>query len=380
MIPVYEPWLTDLEREYARKAVESGWISSTGPYIDRFEDEFAKYIGTKYAVATNNGTSACHLALLAAGIGPGDEVIIPNITFIATANAVRYLGATPVIVDICGDSWNMDLDNLPITSKTKAIFCVHLMGNPCDYERLEEIRRRYNILVIEDACEALGASYKDKKVGSWFDAASFSFYGNKTITTGEGGMVTTNNLDIYRKLKLYKGQGQTDRYFHPVVGYNYRMTNVAAAIGCAQLERIDTILAEKARVYCRYKKNLANMRYQYVPNGYTHGYWMVACSGIRRLASINDLSFDTRPMFKPLTSMPPYADLYESAKYPISYNISDACIMLPSYPTLSNEQIDSICRETLERLDLDWGKLQKEMKDELVYQVLNKRHKFNGYS
>ena len=240
-------------------------------------------------MSVNNGTAACHLALLAHGIGEGDEVIIPNTTFVATANAVKYCGATPVIAPVRSDTWNIDLDHIDsvealITEKTKAIFVVHLLGNPCHYNALKRFKRKYsNILIIEDACEAFGAGYKDSindeyfPCGSWFDAAAFSFYGNKSITTGEGGMVTTNNKDTYEKLLLLKGQGQTDTYFHPMIGYNYRMTNIQAAIGCAQLKRWDEIFANKQRVFNRYLENLTNIAgWQYILDNHLHGNWMFA--------------------------------------------------------------------------------------------------------
>lgn len=376
MIPFYKPWLAELEKEYATKAIESTWISSQGEYLDRFEEEFARSVGAKYAVACNNGTAACHLALLANGIGPGDEVIVPNYTFIATLNAVKYCGATPIIVDVNNLSWNIVLEESLISEKTKAIFAVHLMGNPCNYHRLKEIRDRYNIKIIEDAAEAFGASYlkeetesslvgqtiynKDRlsvgtpifynvvktskqKVGSWFDGAAFSLYGNKTLTTGEGGVFTTNDEELARLARLYRGQGQTEQYFHPVVGYNYRMTNVAAAIGCAQLERRSTILREKRRVYQRYEKNFSMLGgHQMVEKDHYHGHWAFAIKlrpeQKNKIVHDQKRFFDIRPMFRAMSDMPQYRNHY----YGINPHNLDNVLMLPSYPELSNEDIDRI--------------------------------------
>lgn len=363
MIPIYKPWLTDLETEYANKAVASGWISSQGPYIQQFEEEFAKFIGVKYAVGVNNGTAACHLALLAAGIRPGDKVITTNLSFVATANAIKYCGAIPVFVDVDPSTWNMDMQQVEdaITPDVKAIFCVHLLGNPCDYEALNRIKNKYNIKIIEDACESIGASSHCRKTGSWFDVGAFSFFGNKTITTGEGGMITTNSKEIYDLARLLRGQGQTDRYFHPIVGYNYRLTNVAAAIGCAQLLRIEEIIANKRRVYNRYIDNILNTKngwfnfsnllnigitQRVLPNS-EHGYWMFGIKNRELYRNAKQYSnyFDTRAMFYPMTDLPPYKQYNcpgEEAK-----NLAETAFMLPSYPELTNDEIDMIWKAML---------------------------------
>lgn len=348
MIPIYKPWITDLEKEYVNKAVASGWISSQGEYIELFEQKISEYLNVKYAASTNNGTSACHIALAACDIGPGDEVIVPDCTYIATANAVKYCGATPVLADVCPNTWNINLEIIEkyITNKTKAIFCVHLLGNPCNYLKLEEIKNKYNLLIIEDAAEAFSAEYLNKKTGSWFDAAAFSFFGNKTITTGEGGVVVTNNPEIDRKARLFKGQGQTNRYFHPVIGYNYRMTNLAAALGCAQLDRVQEILKEKERVYTEYSLALKDsfIQQRKISEEYKHGNWMFGVKLNKKTQNSlkNQQYFDTRPLFQTISSMPPYSTESDINNI-ISEQLSKQVVMLPSYPELTNLEINNIC-------------------------------------
>ena len=243
--PVAIPNLNGNEFKYLTDAFLSTWISSSGKYIDKFESEFSSYSDCTYGVTVSNGTVALHLALVALGISEGDEVIIPDLTFAATINAVLHANATPVIVDIGKDSWCISPDEIKkaITSKTKAIIPVHLYGQPCDMGAIMKIAKKYNLKVIEDCAEAHGAMYGDKKVGSFGDIGCFSFYGNKVITTGEGGMCTTNNSELNNKMRILRDHGMsaTKRYWHDIVGYNYRMTNLQAAIGLAQLERIEDI-------------------------------------------------------------------------------------------------------------------------------------------
>ncbi|MDI6737846.1 MAG: DegT/DnrJ/EryC1/StrS family aminotransferase, partial [Nanoarchaeota archaeon] len=242
MIPVCEPCMAGKELEYVSDCIKTNWISSNGRYITQFEDSFSRYCGTKYGIGCSNGTVALHLALAAIGIGPGDEVIIPDFTMIATANAVAYCGATPIPVDSEPRTWNMDVRQIKekITSKTKAIMPVHIYGHPVDMDPLLKLAKEHNLLVIEDAAEAHGALYKNRKTGSLGDAACFSFYANKLITTGEGGMVVTNNEQIAEKARLLRNHAfGKPRFVHNEIGFNYRMTNIQAAIGCAQMEKID---------------------------------------------------------------------------------------------------------------------------------------------
>lgn len=343
MIPIYKPWITDLEKQYAANAVESTWISSKGKYIQQFEEGFAEFIGAKYAISACNGTAACHLTLLGAGVKEGDTVAVPDLTYIATANAVKYCGAIPVPIDINPETWN--IEPRKVTTALDHIFVVPLLGNPIDISNLPHIN------VIEDACEAIGAKYKDGQyVGSTDNSlcAAFSFFGNKTITTGEGGMVVTNQENIRDQLIHWRGQFQTQTYYHSDIGYNYHMTNVAAAIGCAQLARIHDILEEKNRVYDRYYKSLAcnvNVGMQRCNEG-VHGKWMFAMKirpsvkhGV--IEALTKRGIETRPMFYPLTTLPPYKKPYTQNRD--SKHIHENTIMLPSYPELTNKEIDFIC-------------------------------------
>ena len=261
-IPISKPSISQKEIEYVTDAVKSGWVSSLGKYIDIFEKNFADYCGTKYAVTTSNGTAALHLALVSFGIGPGDEVIIPDLTFIATANAVKYSGAKVITVDVHKDTLCINEDEVKkaITKNTKAIIPVHLYGHPAAMIELNEIARNHNLIVIEDAAEAHGAEINGIKVGGIGHAGTFSFYGNKVLTTGEGGMVTTNDKNIYDRLKYLRDHAMDSdkRYWHKEVGFNYRMTNLQAAMGVAQLERINEILDKKKKIFQWYEQQLHN--------------------------------------------------------------------------------------------------------------------------
>lgn len=351
MIPVSKPWITNLEKKYANEAIDSGWISSTGRFIDRFETAFAEYIGVKHAISTNTGTAACHLALKASGLGTGDSVVVPAVTFIATANAARYCGCDVLLADIDNDTWNI----APVPVKAKAIFAVHLYGNTCDYEQLTRWCRAQNSVLVEDACEALGGKWRRKMTGSLGLAAAFSFYGNKTISTGEGGMVTTDSDDVAAWARRLRGQGQSQRYFHVEVGYNYRMTNIQAALGLAQIERIEEILAEKSRVFYRYATKLrgAAIFAKQDPDN-NHSHWAITirvpCGGgsERRDALAQALAHEgveTRPAFIPLPLLPPYKD--DASKFPNAIALGAEGITLPSYPELTNREIDLICEVVL---------------------------------
>ena len=243
LIPVAAPVFAGREREYVADCMESGWISSAGKYVELFEAEFAKFCGVRHAVSCCNGTAALHLALAALGVGPGDEVIVPTLTFVATANAVTYCGARPVFADSEAETWNLDPAHVAskITPRTKGIVAVHLYGNPAEMDALRALAHRHGLFLLEDAAEAHGALYRDAHAGSLGDIAAFSFYGNKIIATGEGGMVTTDDDALAARVRLLRGQGMDAerRYWFPVVGYNYRMMNLPAAIGLAQLERAE---------------------------------------------------------------------------------------------------------------------------------------------
>ncbi|KAF5437521.1 perosamine synthetase [Candidatus Methanophagaceae archaeon] len=359
MIPVSEPNITEKELEYVTDAVKSTWISSTGKYIDHFESVFADYIGTKHALTVSNGTVALHVALLSLGIGPGDEVIVPALTYIATANAVTYTGATPVFTDSEPDTWNMYPDSIErlITQKTKAIIVVHLYGHPCDMDKINSIAKRNNLYVIEDAAEAIGSEYENKKVGRFGDIATFSFYGNKTITTGEGGMVVTNDDELANKVQLLKGQGMSPvrRYWFDVVGYNYRLTNMQAAIGCAQMERIEELVAKKRQVASWYNELLADIKDITLPVEKSYAkntYWMYSIlinseSEAERDAFMEYLSkngIETRPFFYLMTDMMPYKN-YKSDDLTIAERIAAQGVNLPSSTLLEYEHIEQIVKQ-----------------------------------
>ena len=280
--PVAAPDLSGNELDYVTECLSSSWISSQGRFIEEFENRVAEFVGARFAVATCNGTAALHIALLALGLKPGDEVIVPTLTYVATANAVTFCGARPVFADIDAQTWNLNPNSVCrlITPKTRGILPVHLYGLPCDLGPILETARRHGLWVVEDAAEALGASYANRVVGSFGEAAIFSFFGNKIVTTGEGGMVVTNDPDLAERLRLLRGQGMDPkrRYWHPMVGFNYRMTNIAAAIGVAQMERVNGLLAARRRVATWYQEELADcpgLSFQFVQPPSTSVFWMV---------------------------------------------------------------------------------------------------------
>ncbi|UKT62192.1 DegT/DnrJ/EryC1/StrS family aminotransferase [Pedobacter mucosus] len=348
-IPVYQPTLLGNERKYVNECLDSTWISSKGKFIAEFENAFANYINVEHATTVCNGTVAIHLALLALGIGSGDEVIVPTLTYIASANAIAYTGAKPVFVDSLADTWQMNPADVraKITPNTRAIMAVHLYGHPCDMQTLKEICKEYDLFLIEDCAEAIGSLYKNQHVGTFGDISTFSFFGNKTITTGEGGMVVTNNYYLYERATHFKGQGlDKDRqYWHDIIGYNYRMTNICAAIGLAQLEQIDSFLSRKIEIAALYKEAFKNSEISFHAEhaDVNSSYWM--CSILVPKPYQRDLlcaylasqGIETRPLFYPVHTMPMYANGF--AKHAVAEDLGLRGINLPSYPSLSNEQI-----------------------------------------
>lgn len=353
-IPVAEPALVGREHEYVADCLATNWISSTGRYVTAFEEAFAEFCGVEHALSCSNGTVALHLALLAEDVGPGDEVIVPTLTYVATANCVRYCGATPVFVDSEPESWNLDPALLEdaITERTKGVVAVHLYGHPADMDPIIEIADRHGLWVIEDAAEAHGATYRDRIVGSLSTSAIFSFYGNKIITTGEGGMAVTNDPDRAARMRIFKGQGQDPerRYWFPVVGYNYRLTNVAAAIGLAQLERIDWHVDRRRENADWYREELAGLDWlQLSPElpWARNAYWMM-CALLEPgaptdrdtlAARLADEGVETRPFFYPLHTLPPYQDAAEDRSFPVAEDLAARGLNLPSSALLSREDI-----------------------------------------
>ena len=353
-IPIYQPTLSGNEKKYVNDCLDSTWISSKGKYIADFEKAFSNYINIQHAASVCNGTVAIHLALIALGIGPGDEVIVPTLTYIASVNAIVYTGATPVFVDSLQDTWQMDpVDvNKKITSKTKAVMAVHLYGHACDMDALLTITKENHIFLIEDCAEAIGTTYKGKHVGTFGDISTFSFFGNKTITTGEGGMVVTNDETLHQRSLHFKGQGLAKHreYWHDVVGYNYRMTNIQAAIGLAQLEQVETFLQKKKSIAEQYAKAFdgTDIEFHDSAAGVSHSYWM--CSILVPNAEMRDplrehlkkAGIETRPLFYPVHTMPMYSSIFQ--RHIVAESIGWRGINLPSYPELTKEQVEFIVK------------------------------------
>lgn len=360
-IPVAEPALVGNEKKYVLDCLESTWISSNGKYIQQFEEAFAKFCGVKCALSCCNGTASLHLALLALGVGPGDEVIVPTLTFVATANAVSYCGATPVFVDSEIETWNMDTSLLEdlITPRTKGIVVVHIYGHPVDMDPVLAVARKHGLFVIEDAAEAHGAEYKGRKVGSIGDIATYSFYGNKIITTGEGGMVVTSNRELACRIRQLRAQGMDShrRYWFPVIGYNYRMTNVAAAIGLAQLEKVNwhvTRRREIATQYARCLGDVPGVRFQAEKPWARNVYWMTSVVLDEQwpdrdlvMEKLADAGIETRPFFYPMHTLPIYCKSARGQDYPISEKVAARGINLPSSAKLTEEDVGYICDQLI---------------------------------
>ena len=354
-IPVYEPWLGGHEEAYVLDAVRTGWISSLGKYVERFERDFAAYCGAAHGVSVSNGTTALHLALHALGIGAGDEVIVPALTFVASANAVTYTGARPVFADVNPRTWCLEPSAVAalITPQTRAIMPVHLYGNPAAMTELLELARDHDLLVIEDAAEAHGALVNGQRVGSLGTMGTFSFYANKIITTGEGGMITTNDDALAARCRMLRDHAMPpdQRYWHNEVGFNYRMTNLQAAVGVAQLEQIDGFVARKRAIAARYRAQLSDLPGLQLPveaAGCTNVYWMMsalvtAAAPLSRDALILALrarGIDSRPFFHPLDTLPPYR---RASPCPVAVDLSARGLNLPSSPKLTDAQVDYVC-------------------------------------
>lgn len=355
MIPFASPIIGEREVELVDEAVRSGWVSSRGKYIGVFEKKFSEFCASRYGVACSSGTAALHVALLSCGISPGDEVIVPTLSFIATANAVRYIGAKPVFVDCDPSTWCLDYTNMKksLTKKTKAVIPVHLYGHPADMAPILDLARAHGLYVIEDAAEAHGAQYNGRPVGSMGDVGCFSFYGNKIITTGEGGMCVTNNKRIADRIRLLVNHGMgTKKYVHRYLGFNYRITNLQAALGVAQLERIEQVIETKRRIAGLYRARLAGVRGLSLSpeaNWARSVFWMfslVVGNGFRRSRDqlMSDLAgheIETRPFFPVMHRQPIYHERYH---LPVSEHLSSRGVNLPSSPLLEEEQIEFICK------------------------------------
>lgn len=353
-IPVCEPDLSPEALEYVSEAINSNWISSRGKFLTEFEEKFAEAVGAKYAIAVNSGTSALFLALAALGLEKGDEVIVPAFTMISTAFAVSYFGATPVFVD-CDEYYQIDstLIEEKITPFTKAIMPVHIYGHPVDMDKIEAIAARHDLPVIYDAAESHGALYKNQAIGGRGLASCYSFYGNKIITTGEGGMITTNDkefADLVRNLKDVSFS--TERHFwHKRLGYNFRMTNLAAAVGCAQMIHFDELVAKhkfNAAIYMERLKKIPGIRLPKTSANVDNVYWMFGFEVTPEFGMTRDQlrefmagrGVETRTFFVPMHLQPYYQRLEE--QHPISERLSERGMYIPSSSKLTSEQIDKV--------------------------------------
>jgi perosamine synthetase len=365
VIPIAVPLLDGNEKAYVLDCLESTWISSTGKYVERFEAAFAEYCGVRHALTCSNGTTALHLALLALGVGHGDEVIVPTLTFVATANAVSFCGARPVLVDSEPETWNLDpaLVEARIGPRTKGIIAVHLWGHPANIGPLREMARRRGLFLLEDAAQAHGAVYQGARVGSLADVGTFSFFGNKIVTTGEGGMVTTDDTVLAERMRLLRSQGMDPqrRYWHPIIGYNYRMTNVAAAIGLAQLERIEDLLGRRREIAGWYRRELAGvpgLSWQADAEWARHAWWMVTpllgpdSPAVREeiIPHLARRGVEARPVVYPVHQQPPYALNVPGERFPVAERVAQRGINLPTWVGLTRDEVQHVCEGLLDCL------------------------------
>ncbi len=356
-IPLVVPDLSGNEERYVQQAIRSSWISSSGEFVSRFEREFAELCNTRAAIAVANGTVALHAALLGLDVAPGDEVIVPSLTYVATANVVRYVGGEPVFVDVDANTWCLDPSRLEasITSKTRGIIVVHLYGHPADMDAIAQVATRHNLWVIEDAAEAPLAIYKGRRVGQFGVLATFSFYGNKIFTSGEGGAITLNDPVLERRLRILRGQGMDPerRYYFPIVGYNYRLTNVACALLCAQLERRDALLRKRREIFAQYRERISGtpgIEFQPIAPWAEQAPWLFSILVDRErygrdrdeLTRLLDAEgIETRPFFIPLHTLPPYIEGWRrrGRALPITERLAATGMNLPTYPQLAEEDL-----------------------------------------
>ena len=376
LIPLSVPFLGGNEMEYVSDCIQTGWVSSAGAYVSQFENMVAEYAGQKYGVAAVNGTSGLHLAMHMLGVGAGDVVIVPNITFIASANAVAYTKADPLFIDVDPDTWQMDLDLLEAfldnqttqkdnscfvknsttqqfnnsTAKIAAIMPVHVLGNMCDMPRLSKLANKHNIPIIEDATESLGSYWNGKHSGSWGEMSVFSFNGNKIITTGGGGVITTNNESHAKRAKHLSTQSKVnpETYFHDEIGFNYRMVNVLAAIGVAQMEQLDDFIQKKKQIDAYYREQLegvGDIRFQKVVEEADPNCWLFTFYSQKQkeiLKSLKDNMIIARPFWTPMHQLPMFLDNQYVNNNDHSRDIHKYCLSIPSSVDLTIEDLERV--------------------------------------
>ena len=355
MIPIFEPYFEGREKSYLSECINTGWISSQGTFIGDFEAAFAGYVGLPHGVATSSCTTALHLALAAFGVGVGDEVLCPDLTFIAPANMIALTGATPVLIDIEPGTWALDpgLAEAAITSCTKAIMVIHPFGHAADMDSIMALAKKHDLFVIEDVAEAVGAEYKNIQLGTIGDAACYSFFANKIMTTGEGGMVLSNNAGYDKSLRILRDHGMSRerRYHHVASGYNYRMTNMQAAIGLAQLEQMDTIHEIRNRQATLYAARFAecnNLTWRPTAEWCQPVHWLatitLATDGQRDplLDHMKERGVEGRPMIFPIHDSVPFRDQNPAEGFPVSHEVSYRSLHLPSSTGLADDQINYV--------------------------------------
>ncbi len=383
------PSVSELEVEYASDAAKNGWNLHCFDYINKFERTAREYLSVKYALGLSSCTAALHLAVLSLGIGIGDEVIIPESTWVSTANAVSYVQATPVFVDVDKDTWTIDPEAVrrAITQKTKAIIVVNLYGHPCNMEEIMSIAKENNLYVIEDAAQSLGGEYFGKKTGTLADIGCFSFHGSKAVVMGEGGLLVTDNEEIYEKVKFIGDQCKhpTKRFFNTDIGYKYKLSNLQAAFGTAQLERADHIIAKKRQIYNWYKERLndiPDIKLNTEQENCKNTYWMPtivlgdshSLNAYELSERLLDANIDSRPFFYPLSMLPMYSE-FKRFNNPIAYKLCSRALNIPGGYQLTEEEVDYICFNIktilLDRLNNQytlkgWLKFKEDFKYNLV--------------
>ena len=369
MIPLSVPNISDDELEHVKNCIETGWISSAGSYVDEFENKFSEYLGVQDSVSVVNGTAALHLSLKILGVRRNDLVILPNVTFVASANAISYIGADPILIDINEDDWQMDIclldqflsdqcqknkrgDLIHLQSKRRvsAIMIVHVQGNICDMDKLLYICEKYNIPVLEDAAEALGSSYKNNHAGTMGDIGCFSFNGNKIISTGGGGMIVSSNSDFTKKAKHLSTTAKVDplTYYHDEIGYNYRLVNVLAAIGVAQLKKLEAFKEKKIQISSNYRKSLSgigDIGFQEIKSDVISNEWLftITTNSMQKLLSyLNNNGVMSRPFWIPMNELPMYQDCFYVSSDNISSQIHQKALSIPCSTGISDQEIEEV--------------------------------------